>query len=101
VKLIEKMVERYREVRKRIYSASVNRAMYVTSRGFIGLAPWNARKEDNVVVLLRGCTPYLLRKIAGKEQYELVGETYVYGIMGGELFDGEMGHARLRAFDIV
>jgi hypothetical protein len=25
----------------------------------------------------------------------------VYGIMGGELFSGEMGHARLRAFEIL
>jgi hypothetical protein len=93
--------QKYRDMTKRIYKASVGRAMFVSSKGFIGLAPWNAEQGDVISVLFGGCTPYILRKVPGKEQYTLVGEAYVYGIMGGELFDGKMSHARLRAFDIV
>ncbi|KAH8719515.1 heterokaryon incompatibility protein-domain-containing protein [Phaeosphaeriaceae sp. PMI808] len=91
--------KRYKEIRSRINKAAKNRALFVTSKGFIGLAPWNAQKGDAIVVLLGGCTPYILRP--KKKQYTLVGETYVYGIMGGELFGHEMGHARLRDFEIV
>lgn len=58
-------------------------------------------KGDVVSVLFGGCTPFILHKANGKEKYRLVGEGYVYGIMGGELFSGEMGHPRLRDFDLV
>lgn len=96
----------YERLRKRIYSASVGRAMFVTSKGFIGLAPWNPQQGDVVSVLFGGCTPFILRKTIGEEKYILVGEAYVYGIMGSELFGrddggGGMGQARLRDFDIV
>lgn len=96
----------YKGLRKRIYSASVGRAMFVTSKGFIGMAPWNAQQGDVVSVLFGGCTTFILRKTTGEEKYALVGEAYVYGIIGGELFDGGyggggIGHARLRHFDIV
>lgn len=94
-------IVKYKEFRKRLHSASVGRAMFVTSKGYIGLAPWNAQGGDVVSVLFGGITPFLLRKTAGKELYTLVGEAYVYGIMGGESFSGEMGHPRLKSFDIV
>ena len=101
LKLMSESRTKYNELRKRIHNASIGRAMFVTSNGFIGLGPWNAQEGDMVSVLFGGCTPFILRKTAGKELYTLVGEAYVYGIMGGELFSGEMGHPRLRAFDIV
>jgi hypothetical protein len=87
------------KVRSRIYSASRNRAMFVSSKGYIGLAPWNAKAGDAICVLLGGCTPFLLRPV--RRSYALLGEAYVYGIMGGELLKPEMGHARLRNFEIV
>ena len=101
VKIMAEWTERYKELRKRIHSASIGRVMAVTSKGYIGLVPWNAQEGDVVSVLFGGCTPFILRNAAGAEVYTLVGEAYVYGIMGGELFSGEMGHARLRAFDII
>ncbi|KAH7403556.1 heterokaryon incompatibility protein-domain-containing protein [Cadophora sp. MPI-SDFR-AT-0126] len=100
-KVISGIVKDYKSMRRRIHSASIGRAMFVTSKGFIGLAPWNAKEGDIVSVLFGGCTPFVLRQIAGKELYTPVGEAYVHEIMGGELFSGEMGHARLRAFDVV
>ena len=97
----KEVIVKYKDMRKRIHSASVGRAMFVTSKGFIGLAPWNAQQGDVISVLLGGCTPFILRQIPGTEQYSLVGEAYVYGIMGGELFSGEIEHPRMRAFDLV
>lgn len=64
--------------------------MFVTKKGYLGLAPWNAREGDVVAILLGGCTPFLLRRIRGS-RYSLVGEAYVHGIMAGELF--EQGNA--------
>ncbi|CAO2649060.1 Nn.00g100090.m01.CDS01 [Neocucurbitaria sp. VM-36] len=101
VKTMWEWTKRYKELRKRIHSALIGRVMVVTSKGYIGLSPWNAQEGDVVSVLFGGCTPFVLRETADAEVYTLVGEAYVYDIMGGELFSGEMGHPRLRAFDII
>ncbi|KAL5118209.1 hypothetical protein ACEQ8H_003881 [Pleosporales sp. CAS-2024a] len=93
--------DKYRALRKRIHGASVGRVMFVTEKGYIGLGPWNAKRGDVVGVLLGGCTPFLLREVAGEQSYTLVGEAYVHGIMSGELFDGKMGEPTLRTFDLV
>lgn len=77
--------------------------MFVTERGYIGLALRNAQPGDTVSVLLGGVTPFILRQAesAACEQFSLVGEAYAYGIMGGELFDGNVGPADLRTFEIL
>ncbi|KAF1984050.1 hypothetical protein K402DRAFT_395982 [Aulographum hederae CBS 113979] len=66
----------------------LGRKLLVTARGFLGLAPPEAQKGDVVVVLLGAPTPLLLRKRG--ENYVLVGECYVHGIMGGEAL-GHLG----------
>ncbi len=38
----------YNEMRKRIYSTSVGEAIFITSKGFMGLAPLN--DDDNLIV---------------------------------------------------
>jgi hypothetical protein len=96
----EKRAKEYISIRDRIYRASVNRAMFIISKGYIGLVPWNAKADDLVCVLLGGCTPFLLRPIPGSKRFTLVGEAYVYGIMAGELFGQERRHACLRSFEI-
>lgn len=73
----------------------------MTSKGFIGLAPWNSKQGDIVSALLGGCTPFLLRKIAGTDVYNVVGEAYVYGMMGGELLSGQMGTGHMQVLNIV
>jgi hypothetical protein len=54
---------------------------------FFGLMPEKARKND-LLCILNGCTvPVILHEVDSHSQhqyYELVGETYVYGIMDGE-----------------
>ncbi|KAH8648550.1 heterokaryon incompatibility protein-domain-containing protein [Xylariales sp. PMI_506] len=79
-----KVTKKYGEYVRRIRKACAHRAMYVTKRGYIGLAPWNARQGDLLCILKGGRTPFLLRLAPAGSVYKLVGETYVYGIMAGE-----------------
>lgn len=76
--------KKYREYVRRIFRACAHRALFVTKKGYIGLAPWNAREGDEIAVLNGGRTPHLLRRTEVNGQFTLVGETYVYGIMAGE-----------------
>ncbi|KAM7219520.1 Heterokaryon incompatibility protein (HET) domain containing protein [Rhypophila decipiens] len=83
----------YGEIMRWIFGACRHRALFVTRGGYIGLGPWNVRAGDRVVVLKGGKTPFLLRAMlfAGVNSHILVGETYVYGIMGGEALSGMRG----------
>lgn len=55
----------------------------ISKGGFLGLAPPNALCGDIVTVLLGAPVPIILRPKEGG-LYELVGECYVHGAMGGE-----------------
>ncbi|KAI1752338.1 heterokaryon incompatibility protein-domain-containing protein [Xylaria castorea] len=71
---------------------------FVSHNGYHGLCPWTAREGDIVVLLDGGNVPYLLRPVGKKtiengkviqigEEFELVGECFVQGIMYGEFFE--------------
>lgn len=61
----------------------VVRRPFITTKGFVGLAPSHAQERD-VVVIFRGARfPYTLRK-NGNGKYKLIGETYLHGVMYGE-----------------
>lgn len=49
----------------------------------MGIGPRSMQPNDIVVVLRGGNTPFILRK-GIDEQYHLVGEAYVHGILKGE-----------------
>jgi len=85
--------KQYGEIMRRIHSVCKHRALFVTKRGYIGLAPWNAAPGDSVVILKGGKTPFLLRLAPVIGRYTLVGEAFVYGIMAGEVMGmvGEQG----------
>jgi hypothetical protein len=85
------LVDKYSSYMKRIHEVCAHRALYVTKKGFIGLAPWNAKPGDAISVLKGGKTLYLLRSNAGAGTFSLVGETYVSGLMGGEALQPQ-GH---------
>ncbi|KAB5540270.1 heterokaryon incompatibility protein-domain-containing protein [Coniochaeta sp. 2T2.1] len=76
--------QRYRVYMRRIHRVCAHRALFVTRRGYVGLAPWDGKVGDEVVVLDGGTTPFLLRRMGVEGRFRLVGEAYVYGIMGGE-----------------
>ena len=67
----------------------VNRSFVKTREGYIGLAPPNAMPGDHVCVLLGSNMPMLLRP-ALSNQFEVVGECYVHGLMNGEALLGPL-----------
>lgn len=78
---------------------ALGRRFFVTRRGYLGIGPTEARKGDSVVVLLGAQVPSILRS-RGADEYSVVGETYVSGIMKGEamtqLSQGKCEARRLR-----
>jgi hypothetical protein len=91
----------YMAYAQRIYTSCAHRRLLVTKRGYIGLAPWNAETGDVVAVLHGGETPFLLHPGAEPGVYSLVGECFVYGIMGGEALGWENAIAAARDFRII
>jgi hypothetical protein len=99
-KYVRKLASAYADFTKRIHKACANRALFVTEKGYIGLAPWNACKGDVVAILPGGKTPYLLRPCISRPSYTFIGETYVHGLMEGEAMDPEAIPA-IQDIDIV
>ncbi|KAH8681787.1 heterokaryon incompatibility protein-domain-containing protein [Xylariales sp. PMI_506] len=89
---------KYGAIATRIAKACSHRALYVSEKGYMGLAPWNARKGDVVAILHGAKTPFLLRERPRSGRFRLIGETFLYGIMGGEALD--MGFP-VREFDLL
>jgi hypothetical protein len=61
-----------------------DRRFYVTSQGYYGLGPPVTQIGDVVCVFLGGKIPFLLRPQGNV--YEIVSESYVQGLMSGEVF---------------
>jgi hypothetical protein len=64
-----------------------NGRFFVTTRGYVGIAPDRARLGDKIALVQGGAVPFILRP--AKHQgfvnvHSLIGETYVHGIMYGE-----------------
>ena len=85
----------YKEDEKEILSYHVDRALFITEKGFIGLGPDRCKAGDFVGVLAGADVPFLLESRAStrKDAYCLIGEAYVHGVMHGEavrlIEDGE------------
>jgi hypothetical protein len=73
-------VNRYHRGRCRVLANK--RVFFVTSRGYIGTGPPSMQVIDQVAILSGLRSPLVLRE-AGPE-YEVIGATYVHGIMHGE-----------------
>ncbi|KAF4896296.1 Heterokaryon incompatibility protein 6, OR allele [Colletotrichum fructicola] len=78
--------------------ASCNRKFARTRNGYYVLGPRVMKPGDVICVLLGGKMPFCLRPW-GKNNYLLVGECYVHGIMNGEIIDGAKNGENV--FDIV
>ena len=82
------------QYRQGMFLACLNRRMFATSNGSVGLGPPTTRVGDSIAVLYGySCrVPYILRPVAVHEakdnptirDYQVVGHCYVYGIMNGE-----------------
>lgn len=58
----------------------------MTKKGYLGLVPKGAQKGDRVAVRMGSETPFILRKRSAGG-FEVIGETYVHGIMDGEVIE--------------
>jgi hypothetical protein len=67
-----------------IYSSN-NRSLFVTESGLLGLGPTSAQKGDLLTHLCTAHVPYLLRDIPLTQNYSLLGECYIHGIMKSSL----------------
>lgn len=95
----------------RVFSTAVaGRKMVITSRGFLGLAPWRASVGDVLAIMPGGKVPYVLRPMVTRrdsgfdegtpnrsQQYQFIGDAYVHGAMHGEVYD----ETRLEAITLV
>ncbi|KAL9619119.1 MAG: hypothetical protein Q9160_006208 [Pyrenula sp. 1 TL-2023] len=63
------------------------RRMAETDMGFFALVPEGTEAGDKIVILEGGNLPLVMRDTKGEGVFELVGESYVHGIMFGEAWD--------------
>ena len=80
-------------------SAARGRCFFMTSSGYMGLAPAGTEEGDLVCVLLGCCVPLVLRYTDGN--YVLIGECFVMGLMDGEIFESPDWEECLFDFTIV
>lgn len=70
------------EFKRRISDVLIGRSFCITKSGLIGLIP-NDSKPGDIVAVIHGLpTPYIIRR--KRENFVLVGECYIHGIMYGE-----------------
>ena len=68
---------------------TLDRRLARTESGKLCLAPARTEVGDCVALLKGGRTPFILRAVAAEEEYTLVGEAYVHGMMYGEAWEPE------------
>lgn len=54
----------------------------------MGISPYCSKPGDIAVVLYGFSSVVILRPLGSR--FELIGDAYIHGIMGGELFNGEL-----------
>jgi len=67
-----------------------NRALFLTSNGYIGLGRQPGQPGDTVWLLECGAVPFILRKCTGEDSYTFIGDCYLHGGMRGELMTPEL-----------
>jgi hypothetical protein len=69
-----------------VFAATTGRKLFISKEeGWLGLAPMDAEVGDRIALLEGGDVPYILRPKLGEEnEWEIIGDAYVHGIMDGE-----------------
>jgi hypothetical protein len=57
---------------------------FISKSGYVGLCPLEAQPGDAIAIFKGARVPYVIRKAEDKQQWTLIGESHVYGIMDGE-----------------
>ncbi|KAI1331576.1 HET-domain-containing protein [Xylariaceae sp. FL0255] len=69
-----------------VINLTKHRRFFMTEKGYMGLGPRETKPGDHVLILQGHCTPILARGTE-KNNWKVVGDTYVHGIMEGEAFE--------------
>ncbi|KAI0386961.1 heterokaryon incompatibility protein-domain-containing protein [Hypomontagnella monticulosa] len=85
---------------------TAGKRMFVTEQGYFGLAPEAAVEGDQVVVLLGGRMPLVIRQAEAESpelrKFKLVGTCNVHGLMDGEAIEMvEDGDLQLEDFTLI
>ena len=75
--------------RKGMELASMQKRLFKTESGWIGMGPSLAQKDDRIALLKGGKVPIVLRRVCEGKQWNLIGDCYLHGAMHGEVFDEE------------
>ncbi|KAL2126231.1 hypothetical protein VTI74DRAFT_1378 [Chaetomium olivicolor] len=90
-----------------IASATLQRRLFFTSKGYIGLGPPNTTEGDRVCVFTGGSMPFLVRDAGDREVrcvglracHQLIGDCYVHGVMDGEVMGNPVsGHEKEKVY---
>ncbi|KJR81168.1 uncharacterized protein SPSK_05058 [Sporothrix schenckii 1099-18] len=73
---------------QKVRAAAYGRKIFVTKKGYLGLAPVSAATGYFVAILHGGRTAYVLKK-KKNGNYSFVGEAYLHGFMHGQALDDE------------
>ena len=73
----------YRDIQVAMKSATRTRRLSITEKRYLGLHP-RANIGDQICVFIGACVPFVIRKLGGRNEYQLVGKCYVHDIMDGE-----------------
>ena len=89
----------------RMAAIMLDRRLFVTESGHMGLTPGDAREGDIVFILSGGDVPFIMRNKAGDPRkigvMQFIGEAYVHGLMRGELFEEFKGEdLKGRVFEV-
>ena len=82
------------DFKEQVVYASRMRTFFVTSKGYMGLGPFFLRPGDLIVRFDSVATPFAVRK-AKNGCFELVGDTYIHGMMDGKLVGANIEEIRL------
>lgn len=66
------------------------RSFFMTEKGRIGVGPWVTKRGDLCTLLHGARVPFILRARSANS-YRLVGESYIHGIMLGEIYTRKQG----------
>jgi Heterokaryon incompatibility protein (HET) len=66
---------------------TLNRRMIRTEKGYIGLAAAEVRESDRIVLCKGSRVPLVMRRYGNADEWRLVGDCYVHGVMEGEGFE--------------
>jgi hypothetical protein len=95
--------EAWAEVSKTIWEIIEYKAMFLTSRGYLGMGQEGLKAGDFVCIFLGGEVPFLLRRIEDYsiDRFQFLSECYAHGVMDGEaMIDMDATEKHLVTFSI-